>query len=268
MLAFLYQTVPGRFLLKLLVRPRLSVLCGRFLDSSFSRFLIPVFIKRNHIDLSEYEKKSYRSFNDCFSRQIRPEMRPVDADASHLIAPCDGLLSAYRIREGSVIPVKHSAYTLEALLKDAGLAGEFDGGDCLVFRLCVQHYHRYIWAADGVRGENIRIPGVLHTVQPIALRNRPVFVENTREYTVLESSCFGKMVQMEVGAMLVGRIANRPGSGPVRRGEEKGCFEYGGSTVILLLKAGAARIRQEYFDAAAQDREVPVLQGRRIDEDA
>lgn len=264
LLRFLYQTIPGRVLLKGLTAPGLSRACGAFLDTLLSRPLIPGFLKRNHIELSDYQPEKYRCFNDCFTRRIRPELRPVDMAPDHLPAPCDALLSAYHISEDGVIPVKDSLYTVQSLLRDEELAGEFLGGSCLVFRLCVEHYHRYIWAEGGTLQRIVRIPGVLHTVRPVALRSRPVFAENTREYAVLDSEGFGRLVQMEVGAMLVGRIVNHPVSGTVRRGEEKGYFSYGGSTVILLLQKDKIRIDQKYSQAAAAGKETPVLQGQCI----
>ena len=94
-------------------------------------------------------------------------------EASNLCAPCDGLLSVWNISEDTVIPVKQSQYTVSSLLKDKELAAEYDGGLCLVFRLCVDNYHRYSYADSGKKGPNIFIPGVLHTVRPIALESRP-----------------------------------------------------------------------------------------------
>ena len=82
---------------------------------------------------------------------------------------------------------------------------------------------------------------------------------------MIESGTFGRAVQAEVGAMLVGRIVNNdPGPGPVRRGEEKGRFEYGGSTVLVLLKENAAVLREDIMRASAAGIETPVRLGERI----
>ena len=177
-------------------------------------------------------------------------------ESSHLCAPCDGLLSVYPIDdEGTVIPIKQSSYTIESLLKNKDLATSFSGGFCLVFRLCVDNYHRYAYAVSGTKGPNIFIPGVLHTVRPIALETYPVFAQNCREYTVIQSPEFGKVVQMEVGAMLVGRIVNLEQEGKAERGMEKGYFEYGGSTVILLVGKDKLSVNQDYL-------ETPVRMGQ------
>lgn len=185
-------------------------------------------------------------------------------EPSKLCCPCDGLLSVWNISEDTVIPVKQSHYTITSLLKDKELAAEYNGGLCLVFRLCVDNYHRYAYADSGKKGPNIFIPGVLHTVRPIALESRPVFVENCREYTLIESPVFGKLVQMEVGAMLVGRIVNLEGQGMAERGKEKGFFEYGGSTIILLVKKDMVKLNQEIINNSQAGIESPVKMGQVI----
>ena len=96
---------------------------------------------------------------------------------------------------------------------------------------------------------------MLHTVRPIALETYPVFAQNCREYTVIQSPEFGKVVQMEVGAMLVGRIVNLEQEGKAERGIEKGYFEYGGSTVILLVGKDKLSVNQDYL-------ETPVRMGQ------
>ena len=259
-LRFLYHTAPGRLLLRPLVSRGLSRAAGRFLDSPLSRPLCRPFVKKNHIDLGEAVTTDFPTFNACFTRRLRPECRPLDADPDALLSPCDGLLRIWPIERGTVMPIKESRYTVADLLGGDAAAARFDGGLAFVFRLCVHHYHRYFYPADGVKGENVFLPGVLHTVRPIALRASPVFVENCREYTLIETDRFGTLCQVEVGAMLVGRIANRDGAGPVRRGGEKGMFLYGGSTIVLLAEPGRvavdpSRIGQE---------EVPVRCGERI----
>ena len=148
-LEFLYNTVPGRFLLKPLTGPRLSRICGHFLDSELSSFLIQPFVKQNAIQLSDYETTDIKSFNDFFSRKIKQGKRPIDMEKNHLIAPCDGLLSVWKIKENTVFPVKQSHYTISSLLHSKKLAQRYHGGYCLVYRLCVNHYHRYGYVDSG-----------------------------------------------------------------------------------------------------------------------
>ncbi len=260
-LTFLYATVFGRACLKLLAARWLSKVAGAFCDSRLSKPLIKRFVRNNGIDLSEYKTAEFSCFNDCFTREIREELRPVCMDSDVLVSPCDGLLSAYAIEAGTVFPAKQSHYTVASLLRDDALAAAFDGGTMLVFRLCVHHYHRYGYIDSGTKGENVFIAGKLHTVRPIALENRAVFCENCREYTVMETDNFGKVVQCEIGAMLVGKIHNHDGVGTFEKGKEKGMFLYGGSTVVLLLQKGAATVDPQFFARTAAGEETPVKYG-------
>ena len=152
---------------------------------------------------------------------------------------------------------------VSSLLRDKKLAARYEGGLCFIFRLCVDHYHRYVYADSGLKSENRFLPGRLHTVRPAALESVPVFIENCREYTLIQSDIFGVLLQMEVGAMLVGRIVNHDGAGQAERGSEKGCFQYGGSTVILLTQQGKAN-PVEKFRIHAEDTEIPVQMGEVI----
>ena len=264
MLQFLYDTIPGRFLLKPLTSPQLSRVCGHFLDSTYSRFLIKPFICRNNIKISDYEIDDIQTFNDFFSRKIREGKRPVNMNFNNFIAPCDGLLSVWKVKRNTILPVKQSQYTLPELLRNKKLARRYNGGYCLVFRLCVDHYHRYCYVDSGKKSRNIFIPGRLHTVRPIALKNTPVFTENSREYTAIKTSQFGTVIQMEVGAMLVGRIVNHKGKGVAVRGEEKGYFQYGGSTIIVLVEPERINIDKTILKKSIRGEETPVKMGEVI----
>ena len=261
-LKLLYGTTCGRMILKPLTSPVVSGIAGRFLDHPASKLLIPGFISLNHIPMEEYPETEYHSFNDFFCRKILSGLRPFDRTPEHLISPCDGLLHVYPISQDLVLPVKQSGYTISSLLRNPSLARRFEGGWCMVFRLCVSHYHRYCYPDDAFCSREVRIPGVYHTVRPTALEALPVFVENTREYCLLKTQHFGTMIQMEVGAMLVGRICNPGSPGMVQRGQEKGFFQYGGSTIILLLQKDRVRIT----DPEVLDHETPVRMGQMIAE--
>lgn len=265
MLRFLYHTAAGRILLRPLCSRGVSRLCGAFLNTRLSRSLIAPFLKNNGIDIADFEGAPFANFNACFSRKIKDGLRPI-APLPAFIAPCDALLSAYRITGDTVIPVKQSRFTVSALLGNDPVAARYANGVCLVFRLCVQHYHRYHYVDDAVKGENVFIKGKLHTVRPIALREVPVFVENCREYTVMDTVHFGTVTQVEVGALLVGKICNRDGAGEVKRGAEKGMFLYGGSTVVLLLEKGRVQFPEALFSATADGKETPVRLGEAIGE--
>lgn len=257
---FLYHTAPGRCMLRLLICPGVSKALGAFLDTGLSRHLVGPFVKSTGLDLSDYPEVSYKSFNAFFTRRVKEGRRVVEMDASALVAPCDGKLTAYPITEDAVFSIKHSSYALKDLLQDEALAKEFEGGTCLIFRLTPDDFHRYSFMDNGRILSSKAISGVLHTVRPIAFRRYPVYLENAREYAVLETANFGKVIQMEVGALFVGRIVNHPLTDFVR-GQEKGKFEFGGSTVILLLQKGAAVIDEELLENTWQSKESIVRLG-------
>ena len=280
-LRFLYDTPVGRACLRVLIRPWPSRLAGACLNTGISRLMIPGFIRRNGIDMRDYVSRPYRSFNDFFTRELKPGTRPLDADEQALAAPCDARLSVYSIGKDSLFRVKGQAYTVADLLgfsgECGGPQGEDDplldllalessllGGTALVFRLCVDDYHRYVYFDDGAQGENVHIPGELHTVRPAALERVRVLARNSREFCVLETAHFGRCVQVEVGAMMVGRIHNHRQSCVFRRGEEKGMFRFGGSTVVLLLGSETASLRPDIEALRDGNTELRVRLGEAI----
>jgi phosphatidylserine decarboxylase len=185
-------------------------------------------------------------------------------DKSILISPSDGKLSVFDIEENSIFYIKDSAYTVADLVDNESLAKEFMGGKCLIFRLSVDDYHRYCYFDWCKKSENIFIKGLLHTVNPIVLDSVNVYKRNCREYTILETENFGKAVQIEVGAMLVGKIKNLHGEGSFKKGSEKGMFEFGGSTIVLLLKKGVAEIDSDIVQNSKENTETIVKMGERI----
>ena len=263
-LSFLYKTVPGRAVLKAVTARWVSTAVGKFLSTPLSKPLIKGFVNKNGIDLSEFESDGFTCFNDCFCRRIKEGRRPGSMDGNTLVSPCDGLLSAYRITPDITLNIKGSLYRIRDLVDRAEIAEKYAGGTCLVFRLCVNHYHRYIYVDNGSKGENVFIKGKLHTVRPIALETLPVFIRNCREYTVMNTENFGDVTQIEVGALLVGKIANHHGAYKFRRGEEKGTFLYGGSTIILLLGKDAVSVEEKYFTATENGEETDVRMGQSI----
>lgn len=265
-LKFLYNTVPGRMVLKILTSPIISKIGGAYMDSAMSKIHIKGFIKNNGIDMSEYEKAEYRSFNECFTRKILLEKRPICMDENAFISPCDARLSAYHIDEESVFHIKRSHYKVADLIQGSVCAPDYKGGICLVFRLCVDDYHRYGNIDNGEILENKSIKGRLHTVRPIAVNKYPVFTQNSREYSIIKTENFGTIAQIEVGAMMIGKIKNHQKSGKVIRGTEKGMFLYGGSTIVVLIEKDKVNIPEKYFENTKNDIETRVLYGSKIGE--
>lgn len=263
LLTFLYTNVIGRMLLKLLINRKISVLSGRLLDMACSTVLIRPFIEKNNINMDDFEQKTYHSFNDFFTRKIRPERRPVCNDPRVLISPCDCRATVYPISSRTTFSVKNTEYTLRSLLRSPRLAKRFENGYAYILRLSVDDYHRYVYAASGSLSKTYHIDGTFHTVNPVANDCLPIYKENTREYTVIHSPVFGDIVQMEVGALLVGKITNDTSVSNAVQGEEKGYFEYGGSTVILLTNDSSAP-RVNLLQNTLNGYETRILQGQEL----
>lgn len=260
-LKFLYENPFGRIILKGITLPFVSSVVGKYMSSSLSKRRIKKFITANGINMEEYEDREFQSFNDFFTRKIKDGKRLLPQDKEVLFSPCDGKLSAYKISEDTVLPVKGSYYTISQLLNNKQLAEKYKDGYCLVFRLSVDDYHRYSYIDSGVKEENVKIKGKLHTVQPIALEKSPVFIQNSREYTVIHTENFGDVVQVEVGALMVGKIKNHQGKGKVTRGGEKGMFLFGGSTIILLLNSNEVLVEEEFFENTKNHLETVIKLG-------
>lgn len=260
-LRFLYGTAAGRLLLKPLTGPGLSRLAGRLLNTRASRCLIRPFVRCSGIDMNEYLPEEYGSYNDFFCRHIRPSRRLL-GDGS-LVSPCDGRLSAYPITDDLRFTVKYTEYTVATLVQSEGLARRFAGGTALVFRLAVDDYHRYCFPADGAVGETVTIPGRFHTVQPIANDHYPIYKENARQVTTIHSDALGDVAMVEVGALLVGRIVNHPVTGPVEKGQEKGYFQFGGSTIVMLTGRDV-KVDEEFYRNTAEGFETRVRWGENL----
>lgn len=263
-LEWMYGHRVGRMLLCPLISPVFSKIGGCFLDSRASIFLIKPFIRAAKIDMSAYEKKKYTSYNDFFTRKLAPGRRSTESRPRDLISPCDGRLSVFPVTEQCAATVKHTRYSVASLLRNRELAEEYVGGYLWVFRLCVDDYHRYIYVDHGAALSEHRISGVFHTVNPVANDCYPIYKENTREYIVFQSKNFGQIIQMEVGAMLVGKIENRNRKVQVLRGEEKGNFAFGGSTIILLTKKDMVCPDEDIRKNSAKGIETKVLLGEKV----
>ncbi len=264
MLKKLYGTAGGRLLLKVLTRPIISKIAGAFMDSPLSIPLIKPFIRKNNIDMSQYEKKRYMSYNAFFTRKVLPEKRQIDMDEDSLISPCDSKLSVYKINSRSVFTIKDSRYKLSDLLKNDFLARRFEGGWCMIFRLEVDDYHRYCYIDNGIKTVNHFIKGELHTVNPIALKKYNIYKRNSREYTLMHTYNFGDVVQVEVGAMMVGRIFNLHTDGGFCKGVEKGMFEFGGSTIVMLFEKDRVKPDADILRNTASGYETVVKYGEKI----
>lgn len=259
-LSFLYRTAVGRLLLKAITKSFLSKLCGKYNDSKYSKRKISSFVKKYHILLSDYEACEYHNFNEFFSRKLLPGKRKISKVAEDFISCCDSKVMIYPINDDLVFPVKQSNYSVCSILQDQDLAEKYKNGLCIVLRLTVDDYHRFCFLDDGVVEKTYHIPGRLHTVSPIVYDHYKVFHENSRQVSVLKTENFGTITQVEVGALMVGRIVNHPITN-FKRGEEKGYFQFGGSTIVLFVEPNQVVIDPLFLEYSSYDVEVRVPLG-------
>ena len=132
----------------------------------------------------------------------------------------------------------------------------------LISRLCPTDYHRFHYPVDAVVSLPQRLTGPLYSVSPLALIKRPsILWENERCVTELKLANGSTGYFVEVGATCVGKIVHTSSPGEVRKGQEKGTFLFGGSTVVLVLPFGAVNWAHDLRDHSAQGREIYAKMG-------
>lgn len=264
-LRFLYG--PGRTLTDhVLSRSLANRLYGLLQRSPRSRRKIESFVATLGINASEAELPldAYRSLDDFFTRHLRVGARPIDLTPGHLVSPGDGRAVAFASLEDDRVVVKGSHVGLAELLGDRALAARFSGGAALVLRLAPADYHRFHFPEAGLVGPGVALSGPLHSVHPIALEAGAPSFRNKRVVTRLATAAFGILGLVDVGALCVGTIVQTYRPGQVQRGDEKGYFRFGGSTVILLAEPGKLRFDDDILEATARGMESRVLMGSRI----
>ena len=262
-LNFFYDTFIGRIILKPFISKFFSNLMGKYMNSKYSLKRVDKFLDKKDINVYEYSKQKYSSYNDFFTRKVVEAKRPINAHKNAFISPCDSKLTVYKINDDLTLKIKDSYYSVDTLV-DNRIMNEYKGGYALVFRLSTDNYHRYCYIDSGTKGKNIHIDGVFHTVQPISLKHYNFYKTNTREYTVLDTNNFDKVIEVEVGAMGVGRIVNNHEEYKFKKGEEKGYFEFGGSTIVLLVKKDIITIDDDIYDNSLENIETNVKYGEKI----
>ena len=239
-LRFFYETLLGRGFWGLFFNSScLSRLFGMYYDSGFSRKSIASLAAIDGCNAEEaaLPLNEYTSFNAFFTRKLKEGSRPFDADKEILSSPSDGRIFVYEnLRGNDPIPVKGAEKTLQELC--CGLLPENKSFAVAVVRLAPVDYHRYHFpCACEQKSAPVVIRGKYHSVNPVALKRRPdLFVENTRQITILESAEFGRFYFLEVGAFGVGSIVQSSEPGRHEKLSEKGYFKFGGSTVILIFE--------------------------------
>lgn len=265
-----YSSPLGKGFLELLIKKKFfSKIYGSYSDTSLSKKKIAPFIKDFNIDMNICNENisDFNSFNDFFIRTLNKDARPIHMDNNILPSPGDGRLFAFTdISINRLVQVKGINYSLSELIADNEIAKEYEGGICLVLRLCPTDYHRFHFVDSGIPLENNFIKGNYYSVNPIALeRVAKLYCQNKREWSIFKSDNFGDIIHVEVGATCVGTIKQSyTHDKRVNKGDEKGYFKFGGSTTILFFKKDTIIIDEDILDQSALGFETKVLMGETI----
>lgn len=258
----LYNTWYGRVLSKFILMPLFSTMATSGDRRRASRNKIAPFVLKYGIDMSDFEEREYKSFSDFFTRKIKPGKRPVNADSGAVISPADSKVLCYDIGDDLKFNVKGSEYTPDEIVGNGIDLTGFAGGKALVFRLSMDDYHHYCHIDSGKIADSYEIKGKLHTVSSISSKYK-IYKENHRIVNVIDSDHFGRIVYIEVGALLVGRIRNN-GITSFEKGDEKGYFEQGGSTIVLFFEKDRIAVDDDILEMSGKGIETKVRMGERV----
>ena len=215
-----------------------------------SKARIRPFIHKYKLDENEFaaDTESFKSFNDFFSRKLKPKARPIPKTNEVAVFPADGRhLGIQTLGKSEGFYVKGQQFDLPKLFQSEELAERFDKGSLIISRLCPVDYHRFHAPVSGKMSEERLINGSLYSVNPIALRkNISIFWENKRYLCLIDSELYGNVAQFIVGATCVGSATFTYSRNQfVKKGEELGYFSFGGSCVVTLFEQGRLRISDD-----------------------
>ena len=274
---FLYSSLLARPILKIITGNQfISYLYGKLMNTKYSKRFIYRFIKKHDINITESKKdiSEFIHFNDFFYRELKPFSRPIDHTMEALLSPADGKilisvgthLCCPPYETIKKISIKNNDYDICSLLQNKELSNKYENCSIVIIRLAPTDYHRFHFPCDGYAGETRVINGRYYSVSPIALSLYPkVFIENKRTLCEITNEYIGSFIYMEVGATMVGSIKQTytPNSF-IKKGDEKGYFEFGGSTVVLLFPTDKIIFDSEILRNSENGNETKIAMGERI----
>ena len=250
-LKLIYDNPFGKLLLWAAVKKSwFSRWYGWRMSQPASKARIRPFIRKYKLDEEEFDSdpEGFRSFNEFFSRKLKPDARPIEQENAVAVFPADGRhLGVQDLSANLGFYVKGQKFDLPKLFQSEELAGRFRKGSLIISRLCPVDYHRFHAPVSGKISEARLINGSLFSVNPIALRKRlSVFWENKRYLCMIDSDYHGKVAQFIVGATCVGSATFTFSQNQrVKKGEELGYFSFGGSCVLTLFEKDRLRISED-----------------------
>ena len=266
-LDWLYHNPIGEATLWTIAKRKIvTSLYGDQMEKPASADKIAPFIEEYDVDITIAQKQNFKSFNDFFIRQLKPEARPIVSDSLAVASPADGKILAYENVSSSDFYIKGFRFNVDSFLDNKELAKKYENGAMIVFRLAPPDYHRYHFPVSGMTSSsNIKIDGDYYSVNPLALRKKAeIFWLNKREYGVIQTPVFGDVVMVEVGATMVGSMIQTYSGTTVKKGQEKGYFKFGGSTVVLLFEKDQIKIDADLLTNTANGLETTIKMGKQI----
>lgn len=268
MLKWLYSSASGKVALQILFKRKvISSLGGWYMDRKFSAKRIPAFVKEHNINLAECQISDisdFSTFNQFFCRKLKSEARPI---GKNLVSPADGKILAFQsINDVPKFFVKGSEFTIESFLQNKNLAKRYKDGAMAIFRLAPADYHRFHFPATGTVSTSTPINGHYYSVSPLALQSSlEIFCENYREYCIQETLEYGNILISDVGATMVGSIIQTyQANTNVNKGDEKGYFAFGGSTLVLLFEKGKITFDKDLILNTKNGYETSIQMGENI----
>lgn len=268
-LVWLYYNPIGEATLWALAKRKLvSAIYGNMMDHTYSAKKIHPFIEDFDIDMSVAQEQEFKNFNDFFTRKLKDDARPINTSAKIVVSPADGKILAYADISNSDFIIKGYRFDVSSFLDNPDLAQKYHDGALIIIRLAPVDYHRFHFPVNGNVSPNKKIEGDYYSVSPFALRKKAeIFFLNKREYTILSNPLFGDVIMAEVGATMVGSIEQTFKGSSVNKGEEKGYFKFGGSTVVLLFEKDKIHIDEDLLINTSKGYETTVKMGERIAEE-
>lgn len=267
---WIYSSPLGMKILELVVKKKIiSRICGYYCDRAISKIRIKKFVDAFNIDMTCFEmpEKGFHNFNEFFYRKLKKEKIHRASDENIFISPCDGKILAYEnIDIKMLIQIKGITYSLAELIGHDFIDSNYAEGSCLIVRLSPADYHRFHFVDHGTCSPTTKIKGFYYSVNPTSLKRiNKIFCSNKREWSILNSENFGEILYVEVGATFVGSIIQTYNNNEkVKKGDEKGYFKFGGSTVILFLEKDVVKIDKDIIEQTALGMECSVRMGERI----
>ena len=272
-LEFLHATIIGRILMRFLFSSRISnEIITLYNYTIASKGGIRKFITKYDLDTDELEKPvaEYKTFADFFIRRLKPGARQIDSLPNSAVSPCDSLIQALVLDLGSdtSFNIKGARFVLGELINDYQQAEKYIGGTMIIFYLAPYNNHHFIYPVSGDLQSIRRVGKKFFSVNSISLENgfRP-FDFNRRDMCIINTEYMGNVMMVEVGGFYAGKIIQENAvPGFKEKGDSKGYFALGGSTVVLVFEKGKIDVDKDIIDMQEKGVTTSVLQGEKIGE--